>query len=47
MFRKNGKTKWVVYKGYRTAKLALPSDMEVALQEKGIYCIMVDSNKKG
>lgn len=47
VFRKNGKTKWVVYKGYRTAKLALPSDMEAALQEKGIRCIMVDSNKKG
>lgn len=47
VFRKNGKMKWVVYKGYRTAKLALPSDMEAALQEKGIRCVMVDCNKKG
>ena len=36
----------VFYKGYRTAKLALPSDMEAALKEKGLHCIMVDSNKK-
>lgn len=39
---KNGKTKRTFYKGYRTAKLALPSDMEAALQEKGIRCVMVE-----
>ena len=46
VFQKNGKSKLVFYKGYRTAKLALPSDMEAALKEKGLHCIMVDSNKK-
>lgn len=43
--RKNGKTKRVFYKGYRTAKLALPSDMEAALQENGIRCVMVDARR--
>ena len=42
VIRKSGKTKRVFYKGYRTAKLALPSDMQAALQEKGIRCVMVD-----
>lgn len=42
VIRKNGKTKRVFYKGYRTARLALPSDMEAALLEKGIRCVMVD-----
>lgn len=46
VIRKNGKTKRVFYKGYRTAKLALPSDMEAALQEQGICCVMVDGSKK-
>ncbi len=46
VFQKNGKSKLVFYKGYRTAKLALPSDMEAALKEKGLHCVMVDSNKK-
>lgn len=41
VIKKNGKKKWVFYKGYRTAKLALPSDMEAALQEKGLHCVMV------
>ncbi len=41
VIKKSGKTKRVFYKGYRTAKLALPSDMEAALQEKGIRCVMV------
>lgn len=40
--RKNGKTKKVWYKGYRTAKLALPSDMKAALEEKGLQVVMVD-----
>ena len=40
--RKNGKTKRVYYKGYRTAKLALPSDMKAALEEKGLHVLMVD-----
>lgn len=39
--RKNGKVKRVFYKGYRTAKLALPSDMKAALEEKGIRVVMV------
>ena len=45
IIKKNGKSKWVFYKGYRTAKLALPSDMERALLENGICCIMMDSKK--
>ena len=40
--KKDGKTKQVFYKGYRTAKLALPSDMKMALEDKGIRCVMVD-----
>ncbi len=40
--RKDGRTKRVFYKGYRTATLALPSDMQAALQEKGIRCVMVE-----
>lgn len=40
--RKNGKTKLVFYKGYRTAKLALPSDMEKALTQNGIKCVMIE-----
>lgn len=39
VIKKNGQTKTVFYKGYRTAKLALPSDMEAALQERGIRCV--------
>lgn len=38
--KKNGKSKTVFYKGYRTAKLALPTDMAAALEEKGIRCEM-------
>lgn len=45
VFRKSKKMKWVLYKGYRTAKLALPSDMEMALKEKGLCCVMVDIKK--
>ena len=44
--RKNGKTKRVWYKGYRTAELALPSDMQAALEGKGLRVVMGDSNKK-
>ena len=40
--RKNGKTKKVYYKGYRTANLPLPSDMKTALEEKGLRVVMVD-----
>ena len=40
--RKNGKTKKVYYKGYRTAKLPLPSDMKTALEEKDLRVVMVD-----
>lgn len=40
--RKNGKTKKVYYKGYRTAKLPLPSDMKAALEENGLRVVMVD-----
>jgi len=37
--RKNGKTKRVFYKGYRTAKLATPADMRAALEAHGIRCV--------
>lgn len=40
--KKDGKKKSVFYKGYRTAKLALPSDMAAALEERGIRCVMLD-----
>lgn len=40
--KKDGKTKKIFYKGYRTAKLALPSDMKKALEEKGVQVVMVD-----
>ncbi len=42
VLKKDGKTKQIFYKGYRTAKLALPSDMKAALEEKGVRCVMVD-----
>ncbi len=42
VIRKNGRKKWVYYKGYRTAKLATPFDMEAALKERGIRCVMID-----
>lgn len=42
VIRKSGKSKWVFYKGYRTANLALPSDMKTALEEKGVRCVMID-----
>ncbi|MDE5539400.1 MAG: hypothetical protein K2J20_02815 [Bacilli bacterium] len=45
VIRKSGQIKRVFYKGYKTAKLALPSDMEAALQENGIRCFMIDSQK--
>ena len=44
--RKDGKTKRVWYKGYRTAELALPSDMKDALEAKGLRVVMADSNQK-
>ena len=43
VIRKNGSKKWVYYKGYRTAKLATPFDMEAALRERGIRCVMIDT----
>lgn len=46
VIKKDGKTKKVYYKGYRTAKLALPSDMKTALEEKGLRVEMVDGQKK-
>ena len=42
--RKDGGKKRVFYKGYKTAKLALPSDMEAALRERGIPCVMTDDS---
>lgn len=42
VIKKSGRTKRVYYKGYRTAKLALPSDMKTALEEKGLHVVMVD-----
>ena len=44
--RKDGKSKRVWYKGYRTAELALPSDMKDALEAKGLRVVMRDSSKK-
>lgn len=41
--KKSGKTKRVYYKGYRTARLPLPSDMKAALEEKGLRVVMADS----
>ena len=40
--KKSGKTKITFYKGFRTAKLATPFDMEAALKEKGICCVMME-----
>ena len=40
--RKDGKKKRVYYKGYKTAKLATPYDMEAALKERGIRCVMAE-----
>ena len=42
VFKKDGKKKWVFYKGYKTAKLATPFDMEAALKEHGVRCVMVE-----
>ncbi len=42
VIKKNGKKKRVFYKGFKTARLALPSDMEAALTERGIRCVMAD-----
>jgi len=41
VIKKDGKTKRVFYKGYRTAKLATPADMKAALEERGIRCVDV------
>lgn len=43
VFKTDGKTRRVFYRGYGTAKLARPADMERALKENGIRCVMVDS----
>ena len=40
--KKDGKKKRVYYKGYKTAKLATPYDMEAALKERGIRCVMAE-----
>ena len=40
--KKSGKTKKAYYKGYRTSKLPLPTDMKTALEEKGLRVVMVD-----
>ncbi|MCC0686202.1 hypothetical protein KGF42_17095 [Clostridioides sp. ZZV15-6383] len=45
VIKKDGKTKQVYYKGYKTAKLALPSDMKAALEEKKVRCVMIDIDK--
>ena len=42
VFKKDGAKKWVYYKGYKTARLATPSDMEAALRERGVRCVMVE-----
>lgn len=42
VFKKDGRKKWVFYKGYKTAKLATPFDMEAALKEHGVRCVMVE-----
>lgn len=42
VIKKDGKSDFVFYKSDKTEKLALPSDMVTALQEKGIYGIMID-----
>ncbi len=44
--RKNGKTKRVFYKGYGTADLARPADMQAALEAKGVRVVMTDVSKK-
>lgn len=41
VFRRNGKTKTVLYKGYGTAKLAYPVDMAAALQARGVRCDLI------
>ena len=41
VYRKNGKTKTVFYKGYGTAKLAYPADMAAALQARGVRCELI------
>ncbi len=42
VIKKDGTAKKVFYKGYRTARLALPCDMKSALEENGLRVIMVD-----
>ena len=42
VLKRDGKKKWVYYKGYKTAKLATPYDMEAALKEHSIRCVMVE-----
>lgn len=43
VFKKDGTKKRVYYKGYKTAKLATPLDMEAALREHGIPCVMTET----
>ncbi len=40
--RRDGSAKSCFYKGYRTAKLALPADMAAAVEAHGLPCVMVD-----
>lgn len=43
--RRDGRAKRVFYKGYKTAKLATPLDMEAALVEQGVRCVRKDGGK--
>lgn len=42
VIKKDGKSDFAFNKSDKTDKLALPSDMVAALQEKGIHGIMID-----
>lgn len=45
VFRKDGTVKSCFYKGYRTAKLALPADMAAASEAHGLPCKLVDKQR--
>ncbi len=42
VIRKDGTAKSCYYKGYRTAKLALPSDMAAEIEAHGLRCRLVE-----
>ncbi len=42
VIRKDGTSKKIFYKGCRTAKLALPSDMKSVLEEHGLRVVMAE-----